>query len=455
MTSFSKSASSEQELKWAWIWFKQLSAFHRCALDREREFSADEVIAYLRSKRDANVPAWKRMKVIKGLIVFRQQVQKREVDDLLPLQEKMREIIHIERAKSDGYDTIEDVVGKINPREPDAIQEFRRALRRAGMALRTERTYVGKLKAFMADRALTCLADFDRIGASDVEAHLTDLAVDGNVAPSTQNTSFHALLKFFSLVLKREMGKIEAIRATKDSMAPTVLGDEEIAAVFEGLSGVHLVIAKLLYGCGMRISEAIRLRVKDVDFANKQLEIRQSKGGKSRLVPMPDDLIAPLQRWVNSRKALHAQDSADGTASVWLPHALDRKYPSAHRELKWQFLFASHRLSRDPKTDKRHRHHLHMDTFPTHLRNAVEQAGLLKHVTSHTFRHCYATHLLWAGTDIRQIQQLLGHSDVKTTEIYTHVRNPHETKVESPLDRMMKVKRREDSREGNVGLGCL
>ncbi len=450
MANYCKSSSGEQGLKWARIWFKQFCLFHRRPVDPAKEFTAEEVIAYLRSKRDAGVPAWKRMKVIEGLIVFRQSVQKRDPADLLPLRETMRGIVSIERAKSEGYETIDDVVGKIDPKEPDAIQEFRRALRRGGMALRTERTYVGKLKNFMADRGLTCLADFERIGAADVEAHLTDLAVDGNVAPSTQNVSFHSLLKFFTLVLKREMGKIEAIRATKKPMTPTVLGPKEIAGVFEGLSGVHLSIAKLLYGCGMRIIEAIRLRVKDIDFANKQIEIRQSKGGKSRLVPMPDDLIEPLRRFVNSRAAQHDQDSADGTASVWLPYALDRKYPKAHRELKWQYLFASHRLSRDPKTGRRHRHHLHMDTFPKHLRRAVESAGVLKHVTSHTFRHCYATHLLWNGTDIRQIQQLLGHSDVKTTEIYTHVRNPNETKVVSPLDRLVREREEEAVRRASA-----
>ena len=298
----------------------------------------------------------------------------------------------------------------------------------------------------MADRGLKCLADFDRVHASDVEAHLTDLAVDGNVAPSTQNQAFHSLLKFFTLVLKREMGRIEAIRANKDSMAPTVMSPGEVGQVFEGLSGVYLVIAKLLYGCGMRISEAHRLRVKDIDFANKQIEIRQSKGNKSRLVPMPEDLIEPLRRFVKSREALHEHDLANGTASVYLPYALDRKYPSAHRELKWQYLFASHRLSRDPRTGRIHRHHLHSSTFPSHLRCAVERAGILEHVTSHTFRHCFATHLLWSGTDIRQIQQLLGHSDVKTTEIYTHVRNPNEAKVVSPLDRLVQ--------DGEVAVSC-
>ncbi|WP_417747326.1 integron integrase [Rosistilla oblonga] len=437
METYRKPACAEQALHWAAIWFKQLAAFHRRNdADSDWRFSAGDVIAFLRSKRDGGAPAWKRMKIIEGLIVYRSLVQRQSVQDLLPLKFKMHEIIAIERTQREGYDSIDDVVGKINPREPDAIQEFRRAMRRDGMAYATERSYVGKLKAFMADRGLACLADFDSIGASDVGAHLTDLAVDGNVAPSTQNAAFHALLKFFTLVLKRDMGPIEAIRANKGKQIPTVLHPEEVRRVLNGLKGVHLVIAKLLYGCGMRISEAMRLRVKDLDFANRQIEIHQSKGGKSRLVPMPDHLVTPLKRWVASRAALHAGDLDEGVASVWLPYALTKKYPAAHRSLPWQYLFASPRLSKDPRTGRLHRHHLTFDTFQVHLRRAVVAAGLFKHVTSHTFRHCFATHLLWAGTDIRSIQQLLGHSDVRTTEIYTHVRNPNEKRVESPLDRL-------------------
>lgn len=437
MDTYSKVGSAEQELKWAWIWFKKFSAFHHRQGENQRPFTKEEVIAFLQSKRDAGLPAWKRMKIIEGLMVYRTKVQKGGVEDLVPLQEKMVEIIQIERARDGGYDSIDDVVGKIDPRESDAIQAFRRALRLDGLRYKTEVAYVQNVKAFMAARSLTCLADFELIGDRDVEAHLSDLAVDGNVAPSTQNRAFHALIKFFKLVLKRDMGRIEAIRATNGTFVPTVLAVEEVSRVFEGLRGVYLVIAHLLYGCGMRISEAMRLRVKDIDFANRQIEIRDSKFGKSRLVPMPENLVEPLERWVASREVLHRHDVADGIASVWLPFALDRKYPSAHRELSWQFLFASDRLSRDPRTGRLHRHHLHMDNFAKHLRRAVKASGLLKHVTSHTFRHCFATHLLWDGTDIREIQQLLGHSDVKTTEIYTHVRNPKQSKMVSPLDRLM------------------
>ncbi|WP_442511358.1 integron integrase [Novipirellula sp. SH528] len=435
-----KPGSMEQELKWAKIWFKQFSTFlGRDGWDspRRTEFTAEQLIEFLKSKRDANFPAWKRMKIIRGLMVYRRLVLHKPDDDLEPVRKKMVQIIAFERSRDEGYGSIEESGGKINPREPDAIQELRRAMRRAGLAIKTERAYVSKLKAFMAARALTCLADFENITELDVEAHLTDLAVDGNVAPETQNVAFHALRKFFDVVLKRELGSIEAIRATKGGMIPTVMSTSEVSKVFEGLSGVHLVIAQILYGCGMRISEAIRLRVKDLDFDNRRVEIHQSKGGKSRVVPMPEELVEVLRRYMASRAALHEHDLADGTASVWLPHALSRKYPSAHREFRWQYLFASSRFSRDPRSGDLHRHHLHRDTFPPHLRRAVEAAGLTKHVTSHTFRHCFATHLLWTGTDIRQIQQLLGHADIKTTQIYTHVDNRIGPVVVSPLDRLM------------------
>ena len=159
------------------------------------------------------------------------------------------------------------------------------------------------------------------------------------------------------------------------------------------------------------------------------------------MVPMPVELVEPLTRWVKSRAVLHEHDLADGTASVWLPHALSVKYPSAHRELRWQYLFASSRPSRDPRTGRLHRHHLQYDTFSKHLRRAVDATEILKHVTSHTFRHCFATDLLWNNTDIRKIQYLLGHSDVKTTEIYTHVPNPNRLDVVSPLDRLAEQKR--------------
>lgn len=436
---FEKPNRAEQELRWAKIWFKKLCQFHNRSWNTDWDFSPEDLIAFLRYKRDQKVPAWKRMKMLTGVLLYRRAVQERPIDPFAFIVDKMKEIVVNERVRQEGYDSIEDVVGKIDPKEPDAIQQFRRALRKDGMRLQTERSYVSKVKAFMADRGLKCLADFQSVNASHVEAHLTDLAVDGNVAASTQNAAFHGLLKFFTLVLRRDMGHIEAIRAGKGKQIPTVMSAREVSRVFEGLEGVHLAIAQLLYGCGMRISEAIRLRVKDIDFENRLIEIHGAKGGKSRLVPLPDELAKPLKRFVESRRTLHEHDLADGTASVWLPYALHRKYPSAHREFRWQYLFASNRLSRDPRTGQRHRHHLHFETFSRHLKLAVDGAKIDKHVTSHTFRHCFATHLLGSGTDIRVVQELLGHSDVKTTMIYTHVLNRPGLTVTSPLDRLADV----------------
>ncbi|MEL7336655.1 MAG: integron integrase, partial [Planctomycetota bacterium] len=316
------------------------------------------------------------------------------------------------------------------------IQEFRHAARRTGLAYQTERSYVSKIRFFMRDRGLRNLRDFDRITARDVEAHLTDLAVDGNVAASTQNAAFHALLKLFELVLKRELGAINAIRANKRKPIPTVLGKNEVLDVLDELNGKYRTIAKLLYGCGMRISEALCLRVKDLDFENRLIQIHEAKGGKCRLVPMPENLVGELKRWVASRSALHDHDVDQGVAAVYLPFALGRKYPRAERELKWQYLFASDRLSADPRSGKLRRHHLHRETFPRQLRKAIESAGILKHVTSHTFRHCFATHLLRSGTDIRTIQELLGHKDIQTTMIYTHVLLDRPGDVISPLDQL-------------------
>ena len=438
---FSKVDDATQRVRWAHIWHRKLNAFHHRDADDREAFSADDVIAFLRSRRDTGTPAWKRLRIIDGLIQFRQTVQRATADDLLPLRSKMLEIIALEASRDAAASApeIPNVVGKIDPREPDVIQAFRRAVRAEGLAYQTEKSYVGKIKKFMKARGLKTQSDFDRIDAKHVETYLTDMAVDGHVAASTQNAAFHALLKLFQSVLERSMGEINAIRASRDKPMPTVLSTREVQQVLDRLEGTHRIIAMLLYGCGLRISEALRLRVKDLDFDNRLIQIWQSKGGKSRLVPMPAHLVEALRRLVGSREVLHRRDLEAGVASVYLPYALDRKYPNAHQELRWQYLFASDRRSRDPRTGRLHRHHLHADTFPRQLRRAVEDAEVLKYVTSHTFRHCFATHLMWNGVSIREIQELLGHADIQTTRIYTHVALQRERPVESPLDRLVSV----------------
>ena len=416
-------------------WFASMANYH-CINNRDGwQFDEVDVISFLKSKVEQKMPTWKRLGIVNSLIWYRNNVRKTDQPSLEMIRAKLQERLAQERLEKEEV-PIEDVVGKINPREPDVIQQLRRQMRLMGRAFNTEKAYVQKVRAFMADRGLKNLADFGPIGASDVEAHLTDLAVDGDVAPSTQDQAFYALMFLFEHVLKRDFGKINAIRSTKAARIPTVMSKSEVVRVLSLLSGVYLLIGQLLYGCGLRISECLRLRVKDIDFDQLLIEIHNSKGDKSRFVPLPKQLVEPLRRLVEARRGVHERDVANGEASVWLPHALDRKYPSAHAEFKWQFLFASAKFSRDPKTGKRHRHHLHSDTFPVHLKSAVNRAQINKHVTSHTFRHSFATHLLQDGTDIRTIQELLGHSDISTTMIYTHVLARPDIRVVSPLDRL-------------------
>lgn len=420
---------------WAQIWFHALVRFHEVSEPEKWSFDRQDVIDFLRSKLSNGMPAWKRLKIVEGLILYGQMHPRASRQRLEPLRVKLQELATDERLR-EGEIPIEDIVGRIDPREPDVLQSLRRQLRLEGKAYRTEKAYVGKVRAFMAARGLKKLEDFAEVGDRDIEHHLTDLAVEREVAPSTQNQAFFALLFLFEHVLKRDVGDIAATRSTRDPALPSVMSEAEVTTVLENLTGVYRLIAQLLYGCGMRISEVLRLRVKDIDFDRGLIEVHKSKGDKSRRVPLPAAVADRLREEIRARTLVHEQDTVRGEASVWLPHALDRKYPGAHRELKWQFLFTSQKFSRDPRSGRRHRHHLHADTFATHLRRAVRQAEVHKHVTSHTFRHSFATHLLQRGTDIRTIQELLGHADLKTTMIYTHVLNRADIQVVSPLDRL-------------------
>ena len=437
MKAQSGSSVEDTDEKYAHLWFASFCKFHNIPDNQSQQWNFDEkhVLAFLRDKLAKKMPTWKRLKIVHGLIWYRNHVRHSRTPRLEHLRAKLQEVV-INDAFEQQDRTIEEATGKIDPKEPDVIQAMRRALRLNNKLWNTEKAYVGKVYAFMHDRGLKSLADFEAIGASDVEAHLTDLVVDGDVAVSTQNQAFSALLFLFEYVLHRDFGRIRALKSNKASYIPTVMSKPEVLRVLSSFNGVYLIIAQLLYGCGMRISECLRLRVKDIDFDQMLIEIHNSKGNKSRFAPLPKQLVEPLRRLVERRKELHQQDEANGVASVWLPNALASKYPNADREFKWQFIFASTRFSKDPKTGKRHRHHLQTETFTNHLKTAVEKADVQKHVTSHTFRHSFATHLLQDGTDIRTIQELLGHSDIATTMIYTHVLARPDVRVVSPLDRL-------------------
>ncbi len=430
----------EQKRKYAILWFQNLCRFHHVKDADRWNYTAEHVVAFLRAQLAKGTPTWKRLKIVEGLMFHCMYVRKTDATFLSPICIKLKEWAAKEhtakKRTTDGGEEIEESPRPINPKEWDVIRALRTRLRAVGHKYTTEKSYVGRVKAFMNERGMRCLKDFEQCSSEVIESHLTDLAVDGNVAPSTQNQAYFALQFLFEHVLKRSMGEINAKRSTKAPNIPCVMSVEEVQQVLGMLTGVYAIIGKLLYGCGMRISECLRLRVKDFDFDQMLIAIHDSKGGKSRFVPLPKQMVDPLKKLIASRRDQHDKDLSSGVASVWLPHALARKYPAAHQEFGWQFIFASAKLSRDPRTRKYHRHHLHSDTFPVRLREAVKRVGLVKHITSHTFRHSFATHLLDSNTDIRTIQELLGHKDIQTTMIYTHVLKRKDIRVVSPLDRL-------------------
>jgi integron integrase len=298
-------------------------------------------------------------------------------------------------------------------------------------SVRTEEAYVNWVKRYIFFHDKRHPAE---MGAQEVEAFLTHLAVKENVAAATQNQAFSALLFLYRQVLHQDLGSIDALRAKRPRRLPTVLTKEKTLRLIGCLSGTHQLMAKLLYGSGLRLMDCLRLRVKDLDFERRAIIVRDGKGAQDRVTMLPDSLIPLLQEHLQRVKALYEHDLVRGYGSVYVPDALARKYPNANREWGWQYVFPSSRLSRDPRSGVTRRHHRHESSLQKAVKEAARLAGIVKPVGPHTLRHCFATHLLEAGYDVRTVQELLGHKDVKTTMIYTHVLNRGGLAVRSPLD---------------------
>jgi integron integrase len=273
------------------------------------------------------------------------------------------------------------------------------------------------------------------MGATHVEAFLNHLAVERHVSASTQNQALSALVFLYREVLGADFPDLDhLVRARRPVRLPVVLTRDEVKAVLERIPGAKGLMARLLYGSGLRVMECMRLRVKDVDLERSEIRVRDGKGARDRVAPLAQALHSPLADQVDRVRRIHRQDLAEGYGSVELPSALARKYPGADREPGWQYLFPASRLGADPRTGEVRRHHLAESALQRAVRNAVREAGVTKPASCHTFRHSFATHLLEDGYDIRTVQELLGHSSVKTTMIYTHVLNRGGRGVRSPLD---------------------
>lgn len=315
---------------------------------------------------------------------------------------------------------------------PKLLDQVREKIRLKHYSIRTEQAYVDWIRRFILFHGKRHPAE---MGAPEVEAFLTHLAVQGKVAASTQNQARSALLFLYRAVLGQELPWLDDVeQAKRPQRLPVVLTHAEVKTVLNHLRGTHRLLASLLYGTGMRLMEGLRLRVKDIDFDQQEVLVRDGKGAKDRVTPLPATLIQPLQNHLARVKTLHEQDLHAGYGAVYLPDALERKYPNANREWGWQYVFPSRQLSVDPRSGVTRRHHADEKGVQRAMQQAVRDAGLTKPATPHTLRHSFATHLLMAGYDIRTVQELLGHADVSTTMIYTHVLNRGGKGVVSPLD---------------------
>jgi integron integrase len=312
------------------------------------------------------------------------------------------------------------------------LERVREAVRTRHYSIRTEESYIRWIREY--------ILFFDRrhpseLGTKEVSAFVSHLAVKRNVAASTQNQALSALLFLYREVLDQPIEWVDGVeRAKRPKRLPVVFTKDEVKAVLSRLRPDMWLMASILYGSGLRLMECVRLRVKDVDFARLQLVVREGKGDKDRITVLPPSLVRPLQRQLERARSLHESDVREGFGRVYLPYALARKYPNADREWCWQYVFPASRRSLDPRSGREQRHHIAETALQKAVKSAVKAAAINKPGSCHTLRHSFATHLLEAGYDIRTIQELLGHSDVQTTMIYTHVLNRGGRGVRSPLD---------------------
>ncbi|WP_193166216.1 integron integrase [Microbulbifer hainanensis] len=313
------------------------------------------------------------------------------------------------------------------------MQKLRLHMRDSGLSYRTEQTYTHWIKRFIHFYKLRHPAE---MGIVEVERFLSQLAVERDCSVNTQRVALNALVYLYKRFLGRDTESLNFNPAQRPRRLPVVYSPAEIKAILAEMDGIYRLQVELMYGSGLRSAELLSLRVKDIDYGSNNIYVRAGKGNKDRTTMLPQVLIPELRQQIRRVALLHAQDCNDGFGEVYLPDALARKYPSAARELGWQFLFPAAGIGTDPRSGVERRHHMHASTLAKHVRLAVRKAGIHKPARTHAFRHSFATHLLESGYDLRTIQELLGHADINTTEIYTHVVNRGGRGVLSPSDRL-------------------
>ncbi len=319
----------------------------------------------------------------------------------------------------------------VSTNKPKLLDQCVGKLRLLRKGYGTEKSYLGWIKRYIHFHNLKHPIEMDE---THVEEFLTDLAVMKNVTASTQNQALCAIIFLYKNVLEKELSGINALRATKSNYLPVVLTRDEVANILNSLKGLNRLMARIMYGGGLRRCELVRLRVQDIEFGSRQIVVRRAKGDNDRVTLLGETVTSKLKQHLEHRKKMHDLDLENNTGSVYLPFALERKYPRAPYEWRWQYVFPSKQFSKDPRSEVVRRHHIHPQSVQNAVKQAVRHAKINKHVGCHSFRHSFATHLLEDGYDIRTVQELMGHKDVRTTMIYTHVMNKGPLAVKCPVD---------------------
>lgn len=399
-----------------------------------QDLATDNVIRFCKQLKSSGTPAWQRLQAVQALNAYRHLVLQSNDPSLQPILDTLQQ--HVDRQPGRGGLADEPhIVGIINPNEPELLQDTRRQLRLMGKSMRTERAYLKWIRQF-----LNFQSNHENSPAPSppeqnrIRTFLTHLAVDRDAAPSTLVQCRSALLFLFQKVLKQEVGFIDYLPSNKDPKLPIVLTKHEIQRLLPEFQGNHWLMFSLLYGAGLRHVECRRLRIKDIDLEKCTLTIRNGKGNKDRITVLPQTAKEALKRQIDRVRWIHQRDLDDGFGSVFLPYALAVKNPNQQSAFAWQWVFPAPMRSRDPLSGRHHRHHISESYFAREFTRALKRSGISKHAVPHTLRHSFATHMLEDGADIRTVQELLGHKDVKTTMIYTHVMNKPGLAVQSPLD---------------------
>ncbi len=326
---------------------------------------------------------------------------------------------------------MEDIPRPLPDKPVRFMDRLRQFIRAKQLAYKTEKTYCGWILDYIRFHKRVHPA---RLSGADVDAYLSFLAVSRNVSVNTQKTALNAIVFLYKQFLGIDLGELNFAPSSRARTLPIVFSHQEAVQAIDELSGRYRIMALLMYGSGLRVMETVRLRVQDVDFANNYIVVRESKGLKWRRTLLPTTLVKPLQKQIGFVLALHERDIADGYGEVYLPNALAKKYPRAASSPEWQYLFPADNLAVDPRSDVVRRHHIGERQAQRIVRQAITKCGIYKKAGCHTFRHSFATRLLEAGTDIRNIQEVMGHSDLSTTQIYTHVVGAHKRNMRSPVD---------------------